>query len=83
MKKNSLKFTALSSRNGFLAAAPHLPGSEEYITVFSGEAEISVSDQTFRLSKGDSIRFYADAPHTYKNTGTGAAELSMLIYYGT
>lgn len=82
-KKQFEIYRIVIEENGFLAAAPHLPGSEEYITIFSGEAEISVSDQTFRLSKGDSIRFYADAPHTYKNTGTGAAELSMLIYYGT
>ncbi|MEI3348756.1 MAG: cupin domain-containing protein [Dysosmobacter sp.] len=35
----------------------------------------------FLLSKGDSIRFYADVPHGYRNPGTEPAELSMLIFY--
>lgn len=67
--------------NGALSAQPHLNGSEEFITVFSGEAEIVVSGEHFYLSKGDSIRFFADVPHEYRNKGTEPAELSMLIYY--
>ena len=66
---------------GTLTAQPHLNGSEEYITVFAGEVEIAVADERFCLSKGDSIRFLANVPHTYSNVGEGCAELSMLIYY--
>ena len=67
---------------GSLAAQPHLAGAEEYITLFSGTAEIQVEEETFSLAKGDSIRFRADVPHSYRNPGDEAAELSMLIYYG-
>ena len=67
---------------GSLAAQPHLAGSEEYITLFSGAAEIQVGEETFSLTKGDSIRFRADVPHRYRNPGEEPAELSMLIYYG-
>ena len=67
---------------GSLAAQPHLAGSEEYITLFSGAAEIQVGEETFSLAKGDSIRFRADLPHSYRNPGDETAELSMLIYYG-
>lgn len=67
--------------SGSLSAEPHLNGSEEYITVFAGEVEICVTDERMLLSKGDSIRFRADAPHAYRNVGTERAELSMLIYY--
>ena len=67
---------------GSLAAQPHLAGSEEYITLFSGAAEIQVGEETFSLAKGDSIRFRADVPHSYRNPGDETTELSMLIYYG-
>lgn len=67
--------------SGHLSAQPHLGGAEEYITVFSGEVEISVADECLRLSKGDSIRFAADVPHAYRNIGGDRAELSMLICY--
>lgn len=67
---------------GALSAQPHLKGSEEYITVFSGEVEINVAEESYKLSSGDSIRFCSDVSHAYKNTGSERAELSMLIYYG-
>ena len=66
---------------GTLSAQPHLRGSEEYITVFAGKVEITVGDESFRLSKGDSIRFPANVPHIYSNIGDEYVELSMLIYY--
>ncbi len=67
---------------GSLSARGHLRGSEEYITVFAGEVEITAADESFMLAEGDSIRFRADSPHSYKNTGSTRAQLSMLIYYG-
>ena len=66
---------------GALTAQPHLSGTEEYITVFEGEVEITVEDRSYALKKGDSIRFKADAPHAYKNTGLSDVQMGMLIYY--
>lgn len=66
---------------GGLQAEPHLAGTEEYITVFSGRVEIKASDKVFCLEEGDSIRFMADAIHSYKNIGQKEALLSMLLYY--
>ena len=66
---------------GKLLAQPHLQGSVEYITVFSGRLSLTVAGEVFQLSKGASIRFRADVPHAYENPGTETAELSMLIYY--
>lgn len=68
-------------KGGFLSAQPHMAGTEEYITVFSGNVEITAAQETFRLSEGDSLRFRADTEHSYKNIGHAAASLSMLIYY--
>lgn len=67
--------------SGALSAQPHMNGVEEYITVFAGEVEICVSDESYRLSNGDSMRFYANVPHSYRNIGTERVELSMLMYY--
>lgn len=66
---------------GFLSAKPHLKGTMEYITVFSGQVEISVENENMQLCKGDSIKFNSDVPHSYRNMGKEVAELSMLIYY--
>jgi transcriptional regulator with XRE-family HTH domain len=66
---------------GELQAQPHLKGTEEYITVFEGELEIAVNGLSYPLRKGDSIRFKADAPHGYRNTGSTDAQMAMLIYY--
>ena len=66
---------------GKLSAQPHLKGAEAFITVFVGAVEIVVSNDRYRLEKGDSIRFCANVPHAYLNPGAEAAELSMLIYY--
>lgn len=66
---------------GFLSAQPHLEGAEEYITVFSGSCEVCAGEERFLLAEGDSLRFSADVPHSYRNTGDSVAFLSMLIYY--
>ena len=66
---------------GALEAQPHLPGSEEYLTVFAGAVEVQVGEERFLLEKGDSIRFTAAVPHGYRNPGQATAELSMVIHY--
>ena len=66
---------------GHLEAQPHMRGTEEYITVFQGTAEIGVGEEVHRLNAGDSIRFPADQPHRYANAGDEPVQLSMLIYY--
>lgn len=70
-------------KGGCLEAAPHLTGSEEYVTVFSGRAEIGVGEERYTLENGDSLRFPADQPHSYHNPGEGDVWLSMLIWYET
>jgi transcriptional regulator with XRE-family HTH domain len=68
-------------RGGHLEAQPHMPGTEEYITVFSGKVCITAGEESADLSEGDSIHFLADVPHSYKNIGTKTVWLSMILYY--
>lgn len=74
-------YTVSIAESGALAARPHMKGAEEYITVFSGDVEITVDTERHLLHPGDSIHFPADVPHGYKNAGTGEAAMHMLIYY--
>lgn len=66
---------------GRLDAQPHMPGTEEYITVFSGAVLISAGEASSELATGDSIHFCADVPHSYECLGTETAWLSMILYY--
>ena len=68
-------------RGGHLEAEPHMAGTEEYVTVFSGSVRIEAGAETVDLAEGDSVHFAADVPHSYRNTGRGTAWLSMMIYY--
>jgi Predicted transcriptional regulators len=67
--------------DGGLQAEAHLAGTEEYITVFSGNIEVTVGDTVYSLNEGDSIRFKADTTHSYRNIGSQEVILAMLIYY--
>lgn len=67
--------------DGSLYANPHLAGTEEYITVFSGQAEVKADTEVFKLNTGDSVHFKADVPHSYRNIGSDVVCLSMILYY--
>ena len=45
----------------------HGPGIQENLVVAQGVLEVSVNDERYLLSTGDSILFYADQPHRYRN----------------
>ncbi|MFK4438771.1 helix-turn-helix domain-containing protein [Paenibacillus sp. RC21] len=68
-------------QKGFLSADSHGEGTEEFLTVFDGELTIRVNDLEYTVKSGDSIRFKADRPHTYHNSGETLTRLSMVIYY--
>lgn len=68
-------------QGSFLSSEAHRDGTEEYITVFDGELTVVVNDHEYIVKSGDSIRFKADRPHSYRNTGSSFIRLSMTIYY--
>lgn len=65
----------------YLSAEAHPQGTQEFITVFSGEVSIIIGSEKYVVAAGNSIRFKADSPHAYKNTGNRICTLSMVIYY--
>jgi transcriptional regulator with XRE-family HTH domain len=68
-------------KGGYLSADPHREGTEEFITVFEGELTVRVNNTEYTVNSGDSIRFRADRPHTYHNSGKTLTRLSMTLYY--
>ena len=59
---------------------PHLRGTTEFITIFTGKIEILADGQSCIVEKGESIRFRADTIHSYKNIGNETAILHMILF---
>ncbi len=81
---NTTRFETYSieiDNKGYLASEAHQQGTQEFITVFSGELTININREDFVVTKGNSIRFKVDKPHVYKNIADTICSLSMVIYY--
>ncbi|WP_440466413.1 helix-turn-helix domain-containing protein [Pseudomonas sp. YH-1] len=59
----------------------HAPGTQENLVVAQGVLEISVNDERFLLGTGDSILFYADQPHSYRNPADSEAVAYLVTTY--
>lgn len=64
-----------------LEAEAHAPGTQEFITVFSGCLEVTVNGATLSAEDGGALRFKADLPHRYYNPSQQICRMSMVIYY--
>ena len=62
-------------------STPHNDGVEEYIIVTEGKIEININDKKFILQKGNSIRFIANKPHSYKNINQDRSVFQNIILY--
>lgn len=59
----------------------HGLGVQENLVVSQGALEISVNDKRYLLSTGDSILFYADQPHRYRNPADSEAVAYLVVTY--
>lgn len=64
-----------------MEAEPHPEGSQEFVTVFSGELALTVDGTELFLPAEASARFRADRPHRYRNAGGKSCRMSMVIWY--
>ena len=62
-------------------AEGHGPGVQENLVVAQGVLEISVNDERYLLATGDSILFYADQPHRYRNPADSEAVAYLVVTY--
>ena len=68
-------------KGGYLSADPHPEGAQEFIQVFQGELTVRVNQEDYRITAGDAIRFRADRPHAYHNSGETMAKINLVIHY--
>lgn len=66
----------------FWESEPHLKGTSEFITVFSGSMEIIADQQRFTVHQHESIRFRADVKHSYRNIGSEMVSMHMILHNG-
>lgn len=59
---------------------PHLRGTVEFITVFSGVLEIKKDGHCFQIAKGESTRFKADLVHSYRNISDEILIFHNILY---
>jgi transcriptional regulator with XRE-family HTH domain len=62
-------------------AVAHAAGTIENLIVVSGEVEIKVGSDTYRLGAKDAILFQADVPHVYRNVSDTTALMYLVMSY--
>ena len=60
---------------------PHAAGVTEHIVVTQGRMEVLIDGAWTPLAQGDAVRFSADRPHGYRNTGAEKAVCLDVIHY--
>lgn len=66
---------------GEMDSEAHQFGTEEYLTVFSGELRIKVGGVEYFVPEQHAIGFRADVPHSYVNLGETMVTFCNTIYY--
>ena len=64
-----------------LEAEAHPEGTQEFLTVFSGELLVQVDGRALCAKARGAVRFRADRPHQYRNIGSEVCAASMVIFY--
>lgn len=64
-----------------LKAKAHPRGCREFLVIFSGQMTVTVDGRELTAGPGQALRFIADRPHTYANSGPDLCRLSMVIHY--
>jgi len=63
---------------GILESSPHPQGSVENLSILSGTLEVSVEDETWTASEGETLRYRADRVHKIRNIGDTPARATMV-----
>ena len=63
---------------GKLISSPHPVGSIENLSILSGTVRVTVGDESWEASAGQTLRYKADRPHKIENIGNGPAHATMV-----
>ncbi len=67
--------------NSVLDSEPHAPGTEEYLTVLSGNITVAVGGREAHLHPGDFIIYNCDIHHTITNASDEPAQVHMVVRF--
>ncbi len=68
-------------QGGALTSSSHFPRTEEYLTIISGEVEVTAGDHSARVQEGDFINYHCDTDHEIKNIGKQEAVIHMVVRF--
>ncbi len=60
---------------------PHIQGVTEFLSVLKGTLELTLQDEIFILSEGQTIRFNGCLPHTYRNQTAADTIVHCVMHY--
>jgi len=68
-------------KGAYSCSEPHNAKTLEYVLIFEGEVTIMAGSEEYVLKAGEAIKFRADRPHSYHNSGDGVARLCNVMFY--
>ncbi|MBO9596449.1 MAG: cupin domain-containing protein, partial [Cohnella sp.] len=63
------------------ASEAHNVGVEEFVLVSAGSLTVDIGPDSYDVGEGNAIRFAADQPHVYRNTGDTLVRIYTIIHY--
>lgn len=66
-----------------LNSSAHYPDTEEFLTVLTGEVEVSAGKNSAILKKGDTIIYQCDVDHAIKNISEGEAQVYLTVRFAS
>lgn len=73
-------YTLEIEKGGYLRCDAHIEGTQEFLTVFQGNITIEVDNEKYIIGTDQSIRFKADKPHIYYNSGDNLLKANLIVY---
>jgi transcriptional regulator with XRE-family HTH domain len=67
--------------DGTIQSLPHRKGAWEHLTVLSGELVVSSGNDRFKVTRGDTVRYPADVPHSITNSSSTMAQAILVTLY--
>jgi XRE family transcriptional regulator, regulator of sulfur utilization len=58
---------------------PATDSGEKFAFIIEGEATLTLGNEVYVLGKGDAITFASANPHQWENTGTGIAQVMIVV----
>jgi transcriptional regulator with XRE-family HTH domain len=81
LEKNIEFYRLLLEVKGELNSESHFLGTEEFLYAAKGRFAVTSGGESASLSRGDSIHYRADIPHSIQNVGKGQAEAFLIVRY--